>query len=212
MRKSAKALMMTLAAAILLAAATSTATANSLEVSNQGIRAYFPSLIFGQLGGGGNTLTCPVTLEGTFHSRTISKVSGALIGYITRARVQETACIGSANIPNAHAQVLQETLPWHVDYLGFEGTLPSVNLLLGLLNTAFRILELPLGATCLYRGTAKGRFIRAAGGEGRLRADETFGIAKREGSILCPATGAFTGTSETVTLLGTTTSIILRLI
>jgi hypothetical protein len=212
MRTSAKALMMTLAAAILLAAATSTATANRLEVSNQGIRAVFPNLVLGALGGGGNMLTCPVTLEGTFHSRTFTKVSGALIGYITRARVQEAACRGSANIPNAKAQVLQETLPWHVDYLSFNGTLPNPSPVLGLLNTAFRIFELPLGATCLYSGTAKGIFERAAGGEGRLRADETFGINKASGSLLCPNPGSFRGTSETVTLLGTSTPITLTLI
>jgi hypothetical protein len=205
--------MMTLAAAALLAAATSTATANRLEISNQGIRVVWSNVVLGALGGGGNTLTCRVTLEGTFHSRTIVKVSGALIGYITRARVQEAACRGSENIPNAKATVLQETLPWHIDYLGFVGSLPNPSPQYALLNTAFRIFELPLGATCLYSGTTRGIFERVEpGGEGRLRADETFGVPKASGSTLCPNPGSFRGTSETVTVLGTSTPIILRLI
>jgi hypothetical protein len=204
--------MMAIAAAAVFAAATTTAAANRIEISNQGTRTVFRELVLGQIGGGGNTMTCPVTLEGTFHSRTITKVSGGLVGYVTRARVQEAACRGSANIPNAKVAVLQETLPWHIDYLSFIGSLPNFSPVLGMLNVSFRIFELPLGATCLYRGTTKGIFERAAGGEGRMRADETFGISKASGSVLCPNPGSFVGTSETVTLLGTSTPIILRLI
>jgi hypothetical protein len=35
--------------------------------------------------GGGVSVSCPVTIAGSFHSRTIAKVSGALAGYITES-------------------------------------------------------------------------------------------------------------------------------
>jgi hypothetical protein len=60
-------LAITLACITTLAITCTNAHANRLEVSNQGIRFVKPSLVLGGLGGGGggNTLTCPVTLEGT---------------------------------------------------------------------------------------------------------------------------------------------------
>jgi hypothetical protein len=209
---SAKALMMAIVAAALLAAATSTASARRLEVSNQGIRAVWPNLVLAASSAGENpSVTCSVTLEGTFHSRTFTKVSGALLGYITRAITNENACRGSSSIPGAKATVLLESLPWHIDYLSFEGSLPNITgISLLLLGIAFRIFNLPLQATCLYRGNARGIFIPAL--ENRIQADETLGIPRVEGSVLCPNPGFWGGFSNTVTQLGNSTAITIRLI
>jgi hypothetical protein len=214
MRTIAKALMTALAAAALLAAATSTAVAARLEVSNQGIRAEWVELILASSSAGGNpSLTCELTLEGTFHSKTFRKVSGALIGYITRAITNEHACEGSGTIPDAAASILEETLPWHILYRGFTSSLPNIPIIkLTLSQIALEVYNLPLGARCLYRGPVQGEFVREAAGAGRLRADETFGIPRVEGSVLCPNPGFFGGTSNFVTLLGRGSSITIRLI
>jgi hypothetical protein len=48
------------------------------------------------------TTRCQVTLEGSLHTRTIAKVQGALIGYITTARL---ACSsGSLTILPEHCR------------------------------------------------------------------------------------------------------------
>jgi hypothetical protein len=67
-----------------------------------------------------DTVRCPVTLEGSFHSASIRKVVGALIGYVTRAFAGNTACTGG------RVTVNMETLPWHLRYGSFTGTLPVI--------------------------------------------------------------------------------------
>jgi hypothetical protein len=93
------------------------------------------------------TIECHVTMEGSFHSRTISKVLEALIGYITRATVDSTNCTGGS------ARSLTETLPWHIRYGGFTGTLPTITSV----NTrliGFNYLIQVGGTACLFSSTA----------------------------------------------------------
>jgi hypothetical protein len=66
------------------------------------IRAIWDPMEF--IGPLGESARCPLTLEGSFHARTIAKVAYALNGYITRAAVGVPAsCTGS------EATILQET-------------------------------------------------------------------------------------------------------
>ncbi|MGN6189052.1 MAG: hypothetical protein ACTHOE_09145 [Conexibacter sp.] len=125
----------------LLATLVSTASAARLESSSQTLRTAFTSARFTETFG--STTDCEVTLEGSLHSRTIQKVAGTLIGYIERAALGRCAA-GTATI-------LTETLPWHLRYLSFAGTLPSINrLLFNMIGFAMRI-RFPSGSNCLAR-------------------------------------------------------------
>jgi len=206
-----------LAATLLMAFAVNSASANHLSVSSQNFRLVWTALTFFGEGTGSteNTIICPVTLEGSFHSSTLAKVIGALIGHVTRATVVGTSCTGG------RATILQETLPWHVTYEGFSGTLPRITAVRLLLrNTAF-VLEANggLGTTCLYKenGTsAAGEVLVESGGAATaLRADERIRLPLfRSGGIggfLCPSEGGFQG-SASVTVQGSSTRITIRLI
>jgi len=130
-------------ATLLMAFAISTASAGRLSVSSQNFSVTFSELIFraGEINN-----TCHVTLEGSLHSRTIRKVEGTLIGYITR--VQTGQC-------NLGTTILTETLPWHISYISFSGTLPEITLLIIRGRGNFRV------ATCLAAAEFLGRFIRS---------------------------------------------------
>jgi hypothetical protein len=51
---------------------------------------------------------------------TISKLREALLGHVSRGILTTETC------NNGHATVLQERLPWHIRYRGFEGALPNI--------------------------------------------------------------------------------------
>src|SRR5215218_2848212 len=116
MRNRSKLLLTGLCASIVLASAVSTASANRLSVNETGFTITWSALTFNAAG---NTVACPVSLGGAFHNRTIAKVPRALIGRVTAARING-ACSGGT------ATILSETLPWHVQYSSFSGTLPRI--------------------------------------------------------------------------------------
>jgi len=136
--------LMAASCAVLLSFATSAATARRFSLNNPHFRISWPEL---RITIGGVTVRCPVRFEGAFHSRTISKVCGQLIGYIETAGVTEASCT------NGGARVLSESLPWHVRYHSFTGTLPTITeirvMVVGL-RMSFNI----LGVTCLVATTA----------------------------------------------------------
>jgi hypothetical protein len=212
MRLYTKLFLGALAATALFASLAGSASARNLSISNRNIRTVFAPLQFGssELG---LTISCNVTLEGTFHSNTIAKVVNSLVGYITRATADTPNCRENTG-GTARALVRQETLPWHIRYVGFIGTLPNVRVRLQLINAGFRILGLPFGLTCNYlaspfgivEGPAVGSNINS--GSAFLRAEEaqTF----ESGGFGCP-NGRFFGRGA-ITLLGTTTAITVRLI
>jgi hypothetical protein len=106
-------------------------------------------------------VNCPVTLEGSLHSAAVSKVSGALIGYITSAQVgQAVLCEGGT------ATALTETLPWHIRYDSFTGTLPNITgVEWQIIGLSFRFQPAREANACLIRTSAarpaKGTFIGA---------------------------------------------------
>jgi hypothetical protein len=143
MRTSAKLGLTGLLAAMVLAAALSTASARNLEVSPQGILTSWIALEFQSSAA---TVRCPVTLDGSFHSRTIPKTVNLLIGAITEVRIKRESCTnGSASINNA-------TLPWHILYRGFTGNLPTITSV-RIAMARYRFTVTVLGIPCTYGTT-----------------------------------------------------------
>jgi len=116
-RVHSNAIVAVLGAALAMGLAVGSVSANRLSVSNRNFRITWTELMFTS---GATSISCPLTLEGSFHYWTIAKVERALIGNISRAS------FGSASCPGGHATALQETLPWHVTYDGFRGVLPRI--------------------------------------------------------------------------------------
>src|SRR5262245_54186380 len=114
MRTRSKLLLAGLTATIVLGAAVSTAYAGNLSVSEAGVRIVWTPL---SLEAAGQVIACPVTLEGTFHRRSIVKRRGALIGAITRAIVRGGRAAGECT--GGTATALTNRLPWHITYEGF---------------------------------------------------------------------------------------------
>jgi len=90
---------------------------------------------------------CSVSMEGSFHSTTMRKVSRSLVGLVTR--FTSAACTGGT------VTVLNGTLPWHVQYETYSGSLPTITAL------NLRLIGLSLGVTasgvaCLFRATESG--------------------------------------------------------
>lgn len=108
-----------------------TAAATRLSLSNRSIRVVWSSFEYVTGGEAGPTIRCRVTLEGSFHESTISKVEASLIGYITAAQVRRPCTGGTAWFYNGSEsnEVLTGTfttsLPWHITYEGFNGALPT---------------------------------------------------------------------------------------
>lgn len=210
MRTRTKLIFAALTATLLMSLAVSAASANRLSVSNRNYRITWASLNLNDENGN-TVIECAVTLEGSFHSATIRKVPGALIGHVTRAIVKNETCTGGS------ATILQEKLPWHVTYDSFTGRLPNITGVKLLLHrTAFRVSVFGGLVTCLFqengvaraRGTAN---VEAGGAITTITPDAAARIPRFEGSGLCPTEGGFTEDGA-VTLLGTTARITVRLI
>lgn len=216
-----------LAAALLLAAAVGTASANRLRFSNQSFRIVWSGLVFVEPNAPMRPigLSCPVTMEGSFHSATISKVRSSLIGYITKAITAPELCFGEQDprlfIRNGTQIFLDgntyESLPWHIQYDSFSGTLPAITgVRVGIVGMAFLILD--IFHQCLFMSNAAnpayGIFQREAGGAiSGFRAEEMTAIPLKEAlnGRPCPMSIRWMETG-TVTLLGTTTRITLTLV
>lgn len=200
MRLSTKLFAGAVAAAALFAALTGSATAGKFSISNRNIRAVFSPLQI--TGFTTQTISCIISMEGSFHSGTISKVANALIGYLTRASVP--GCEGGL------IRVLQASLPWHIRYTGFYGTLPNVRVRIQLVNAGIE--EPGTVGNCLYRispffmfeGPVAGSNINTGAAFIRFEEAELFE------AMFCPPR-RFGGRSL-LTLLGTTTAITVRLI
>jgi hypothetical protein len=192
MRTRSKLLLAALTATFVMAAAVGSASATRLATNNSHWRAIWASMTFKELGFAGATIRCRVTLEGSFHSLTISKVSGQLIGAVTRAIVDEPNCTGGK------ARALSEKLPWHVKYISFAGTLPSISSVKIALVGAQFLVEAFGFVSCLYTTSdarpARGIVTREAGGVATGIAAEGR-ISSNTGG--CPE-GEFSGSSGTV--------------
>ncbi len=208
-------------AGLLLATAVTTASAGRIESSTQNVRLVWSSLEFASI----VTVRCKLTLEGSFHSRTIQKVERTLIGAVTRAIMQAASCTnGKAWAENgvevAPLGTLASTLPWHITYESFEGTLPAITAV-NLLLSRFRYVIEASGCIARY-GTATdnitGRAVREGGGaitsltpvEGR----NTVNKVNELGTFPCPESGRFRAPAGDgrVTVLNSTNRITISLI
>jgi len=190
----------------LLAAAN--ASANQLSFSSQTLKVEWAALRFAAEG---IEVRCEVTVEVSLHSATFTKTRGQLVGYVTSGTAPVETCSGTEG---ASPRGLDETLPWHVNYSSFTGTLPRITGL-GFEVTGIAFTVRLLGENCLYKATAAGpaRLI-ATVSEGLVtgvRADETAPISKASGSFLCPAAGRASGTG-TVSVVGAQNGLTVRLI
>jgi hypothetical protein len=131
-------------ATVLLGALASMGSARNLSTSETRTTATFPGVEFT---GGFGTVRCSFTAGGAFHQRTIAKVLETLSGLLTAASIGGCG-VGSATI-------LRETLPWHIRYAGFTGTLPSISTISAkIIGIAFQFREPLFGVTCLATSTA----------------------------------------------------------
>jgi hypothetical protein len=182
--KLGKMIFAVLGATMLLGALVSSASAGRLSFSTQTIRASWNRMNFtGPFG----TTECGVTLGGSLHIRTMTKVVGSLIGFINQ---------GGLPIPciRGRATVLQATLPWHIQYDSFSGTLPNITAMRGrIIGLSLQIDE---GFICLMRSSAVSpatiTFNREAGGR--------FTNATLGGRIPtnCGLEGVLSGASSTI--------------
>jgi hypothetical protein len=210
MHASLRRLLPAVAASLLLALAVGTTSARSLSVSAQGFRMTWGILNFTLEGFG--PIRCPLTLEGSFHGRTFSKVAGTLVGAVTRAGIAQLKCTNGTATPTA--------LPWHLTYASFAATLPqitAVNLLLSRLRFAVRHLE---GTFCTGQyGTSEDNVVLSARREAGGGLTEVMPAApsdrvtlfSRE-APLCPERASLEGVNSRVAVLDGTTRISVTLI
>lgn len=222
MRASAQLALAALAASLLLAASLSTASARKFSVSNNLIRFTWSSLEFS--GEEIAVIRCPVTLEGSLHSRTIVKAERSLIGAITSGRVKQSSCTnGIAAVLNGtepyNGGTSANALPWHVTYESFNGILPDITSVRILFARFLFGIRDNLGlCTARYgitgdnvTGTAT---LGAAGAITSLTPAEARNIAsllRADAGMFCPAIVTLRGSGQ-VMVLNTTTRISVTLI
>ena len=206
-------------ATLMLCTAVGTAFARNLSYTPQNIRATWAAL---NARGGVAEIRCPLTLEGSFHSRTHAKVARSLIGAITEAESDFTACTGGIIVPFNGVEIYDgrvppRSLPWHLTYDSFVGTLPNIRGINFLLSR-FRFGVQVEGFCSGQYGSATDNITlsaaREAGGaitfltpvEGR----QTITLVRTDFGI-CPGSATLNN-SATVTALNSTTRIRVTLI
>jgi len=186
------------------------AIARNFSISNRQIRVVWTPLTWSEPFNFFN-VRCNVTLEGSLHSNTIAKVIGSLIGYITRAAISRPCTGGEAWFWNGAEGELTDastTLPWHLRYQGFTGTLPNISTV----RISLHNLKLTIkNGVCLgtYAPASLNFSFNVSAARTATLTPGSEVIVPIAGT--CPET-RHTGTSNTVTLLGTTTAITLFLI
>jgi hypothetical protein len=201
-------------AAFVFSMAIGSASANRLSTSAQDIDMRWSNLIFSS--DAGSSVTCPITLQGSFHSRTLGKVVNGLIGFVSRGSVRGQNSAG--NCTGGTGTVLTATLPWHITYRSFQGTLPNITgVKINLIGTSFQIQ--PEGSlTCLARATTTNPMVGtvnlSSGRATSLSADPSASIPLTGSGGFCAfgGEGHFEGTTSSVTRLASTASITITLI
>lgn len=195
-----------LAAGLVLAVSIGTAFARRLQFSELFYRAVWVNLTAIPSEGGFNESTCAVTMEGSFHSRTISKVSGALIGYVTRVTYGHPCISEDAwalnGIERQNGVTVANTLPWHERYVGFLNVLPLIT---GMRTAVVGLSVLyRLGGlfNCLYKSTTASPAFFLDFFERGSAEEEAGPVPFLSGTTNCPASMRFTGTGTLTNLAG----------
>jgi hypothetical protein len=218
MRTRSKLILAGLTASLIMGLAVELASAGRISTSNQRFRVTWSTLSVASLENE-FSIRCPLTLEGSFHSATVRKTRGALIGALTRATINgsEPPCTGG------RLTVLQESLPWHVTWEGFRGTLPRIEAITFLLSRyAWRGEATVLGfrIACLFKDQGRPEENLASDAAvnpetGQITTDTVGGgrySSWLSGSELCPRRGSFSGQGQVFLLGSSTTRITVTLI
>lgn len=187
--KLGRTLLAVMSATVLIGSLATTASARSFSLSDQRFRVTFAS--FEVSGLFGTAFRCTLTLEGSLHARTLAKTVNSLLGYITRAA--RGACSSGTST------ILTETLPWHIQYRGFAGMLPSIaTAVTNIINMAYRIRETG-GITCLVRTAAAepGKLTLVREGRGGLISGSLEGSIRTGAECFGAAIG-FAGSSNSL--------------
>jgi hypothetical protein len=202
MRTSVRLELAALLAAVLLSGAVSDASARALSLSEASFRTTWGSLEFAA----GVTVRCRVTLEGSYHIRTMTKVVALLIGAVTRATVGHPCTGGEAWFDNGTETEPLGTAPnrpiSHLQYGGFSGTLPAFGRFREQwTRISFVISDTTFGLSC------RGRYGRledvieiaaereAGGAIGSLGVSGSASLVEQLGaSAVCPAAATLAGT------------------
>jgi hypothetical protein len=221
MHPSVKLTLAALAAALLLSVIVSAATARSLSTSEQNIRATWSSLEFSAAE---VTVRCPMTLEGSFHTRTIVKIAGDLVGGDPGAVIAQTACTGGTistfnGIERYNGTTTPRTIPWHDVYVGFSGTLPRIEIEISGIGR-FRFGFRDASGLCTGQYGSESDLIqtglaREAGGAiteiSPVAGHNTATLIRRDGGLFCPNSITVSGRGSFMRR-GATTRITLTLI
>jgi hypothetical protein len=201
-----KLLLTALLAALAMATAASAASARSLELAeaqDQRFTAAWTPISFIALGGL-IQIRCNVTLRGSFHTRTSAKMRGSLAGYVTSATITRPCTGGEVWILNGTERPTN-TLPWHIIYDSFRGTLPLITgIRTALVGSSWLIIA--GGNQCLYNSTS------ASPAFGVINITSGTGVAtgvtaENESRIplnatlagICPASASVSGTTSSYT-------------
>lgn len=118
-----KTLVATLAVALTLAALAATASASrGLSADPTGFTMTDPAFLISKPGG---DVICPVTLQGSLH-RTIAKVDGTLMGFVTSGTVNEPACTDTISAATVQTELREAAFPCHIRFERFTGMLPNI--------------------------------------------------------------------------------------
>ncbi|HEV7774717.1 MAG TPA: hypothetical protein VGO48_15660 [Conexibacter sp.] len=197
--KLGKLLLAIVGATVLLGALVSSASAGRLSNSSLTLNATYARMDFR---GGLGTVECEVITNETLHTRTIAKVTLLLMGYITAANVNR--CVRGG------ATFLRDTLPWHVRYSSFAGTLPNITgIAKRVIGFSLRATEPVFGISCLSRTTPEQPLIQTTNLTGGTITTLVVGgsISCNPGSILSSISGSTptvvdaSGARVTITLI-----------
>ena len=187
--KLGKLLLVAVGVTVLLGAFLSSAFARNFSVSEQRVTSLWTLL---RISGGFGTVECEVKLSRSFHTRTFTKSVGSLIGYITEGTVLRCR--------NGGATVNQASLPYHLRYGGFTGTLPNITgqrEIFSALEWAIR--EPTFGIICTVRRSESGTTgVTYAVSSGTI----TSTTVSSEGTRCEGVAGTFSGTTTNVTTPG----------
>jgi hypothetical protein len=214
-----------LLAGVSLACAVTGSSARNLAMSNQTFRSTWAPISFTEPSGFA-VIRCHLTLEGSFHSRTIPKVARLLIGNITRVAVNQSTCrediFGSParlipwnGVETSLGTTIGQSLPWHLTYEGFTGTLPNIVGITVLLSGVKFNLEVPLTSCLATYGGSTTNWKRTINLSSGVATTVTPGRETITRSALirgeCPMSLGFAN-NGTITLLNSTTRITITLI
>jgi hypothetical protein len=138
--KLGKLLLTAVGVTVLLGALVASASARNFELSSQTKTILWTRWNFR---GGFGTVDCEVKISGSFHTRTFAKVMNSLIGYVTEGTVLRCAQGG--------ATLNQASLPWHLRFNAFGGTLPIITGEILRWSGAEWLIVEPFGIRCTVR-------------------------------------------------------------